>query len=268
MRGEVLKYSIFMILIFLLIACGQQDAALEVPNDDEKIRDMSKISFEGMELIANWDFDQENVNDNSGHTRHGILINPHLASFEEGVEGQALRINGSGKNDDKGSWVSIPFIDFNEFEEFGMEMWMKNEDMSYMNGQMMLFFGDVTYGWLGLGHHTRFPNPADIPAYHFSVGTHMNDIFGYSFLTGLESEEIPFGNNEWKRISMVYLNGTVYGYIDGKLIGSDEQIINVHGMNAAIGKHWWSNGEQSCVRYTGLIDEVKIYAKFKLSDNL
>ncbi|GAB5466494.1 MAG: hypothetical protein Kapaf2KO_19300 [Candidatus Kapaibacteriales bacterium] len=256
------------IVATLLVSCDN-----DTPVDkDEVEKEVVSTIFEGLQPIAEWNFDNEDVTDRYGNY-DGTLMSPDMASFEDGIRGKAIRLDG-GSSDNKldasrdgtGAYIDIPFIDFNQYDVFGMELWVKGEDMSYLNGQMLLFFGDITSGWAGIGHHTMFPNVNNDPVYHFSAGSYLNDITGFSYNPGIESEVYAFDNNEWVKLSMLYIDGHLTAYINDLKVGYIKQDINVQGTKAGIAKHYWDNGRKECVRFTGLIDDVKIYAGLKPMD--
>jgi hypothetical protein len=257
MKYPVYKYLLISLAVFT-ISCEQSDVVLD--SGDIYIRDITRPDYTSMELIADWNFDDETCDDDSGYEHHGTLMSPENAEYVDGMEGKAIYLDAL-TGDNRGAWIDIPMIDFELYSEFGMELWVKNESMGDRNGQMLLCFGDLTAGWLGLGHHTQFPNPDYTPVYHFSTGSYMNDIHGYSFKTALETDKVPFGKKEWVKLSMVYSKSTIYGYINDSLFGSIKQDINVFGDNAAIAKHYWGKGTGSCRRFTGIIDEVKVYGR-------
>ena len=59
--------------------------------------------------------------------------------------------------------------------------------------------------------------------------------------------------------SLVYANGTMYAYVNGRLIGSKRQEVRITGDFAAMGRHWWEGGAKTSTRFQGALDEVRIY---------
>jgi hypothetical protein len=209
-------------------------------------------------LIAYWPFDDGTARDVSGNGYHGVLMNsPELV---DGKYGKAFRFRGFGENTDQGSHIVLPMIDFNAYSAFTISMWVYEEGWSYWHGDSFVFFGDWTYGWLGIFNH--FSHDDNRREFGYSVGSVMHDtqIDAYK-------EESEF-RNRWVHLVMSYDNGLVKAYFNGELIGEQYQQINIHGGNAAIARSWWDDGATTSTRFNGIIDDVKIYAEAKTPDEV
>jgi len=254
------KLLVIYLYSCIIIACNSEATLDGIgPLNELDLLDRSKPDFTGMVLLYYISFDDLDNNE-ALLNEQWILHNPYMASVDSGIVGNGMRLLGSDNKGKQGGWIEIPFIDFNSKESFALEMYIKEEGMSHNDGQMLFFLGDLSYGWLGIGHHARIPRHGTLPVYHFAVGSYQEGEGNSKFLPALETEDIMrFNNNEWIKLTMLYEKGLIYGYLNDSLIGSKQQDINVYGNKAAIGRHWWDGGEKACSRFSGIIDEIKVY---------
>lgn len=102
------------------------------------------------DMIAHYAF-EGNALDASGNERHGSLHNSPV--FVPGVNGQCIRIVGSGFTGTAGQHVTIPAVDFEGLDAFSITMWVKEEGMTDYMGEGYVFFGDhVVNEYVGFGH--------------------------------------------------------------------------------------------------------------------
>ncbi|MGB9852659.1 MAG: LamG-like jellyroll fold domain-containing protein [Candidatus Kapaibacteriota bacterium] len=76
----------------------------------------------------------------------------------------------------------------------------------------------------------------------------------------------PFNLNlryNWVCYSMVFENNLLKAYVNGNLVGSIQTKIYYSLENFAFCRSWWfyDGEERTCARFTGAIDEVKIYLR-------
>ena len=210
----------------------------------------NQISFAGLQdgLVAYYPFNG-NANDESGNNNHATIVgNP---SWATGVLGNSIKLVGTGEVDASGDHILLPPVDFPSLGNFTITMWVNEESLSYFHGQSYISFGDHDYGVLGISH------------YIFGTEHVMSFSVGFGRYTGDTDLKIPFNvSNDRGRFvfySLVYENGIMKAYVDGELKAQKPQAVKIHNNNAAIARHWWDAGNQTCTRFTGLIDEVRIY---------
>lgn len=212
-----------------------------------------------LNIIAYWSFDNGTAEDFSGNGYHGKLINPERISFVKGKSGKAVKLFGLGNNEGEGGYIKIPLINLDTFEDFIIEMYVLEEEMSYPQGNAFLSFGDWNYGSILIGDIIN-------PLYSFKE---LMLVMGYMHYDDIKNTYIavPYITNfrpairEWNHYKLKYMHGIFFLYLNGKFIGKKYQKISLHGNYAAIGAHFWNNGKSIASRFTGIIDEVVIYRK-------
>jgi hypothetical protein len=214
-------------------------------------------------LLAYWSFDEGNARDVSGNGYDGIMVNN--PTFVQGVSGKAIHFQGKGYyiptngGDERkiGSHVLLPPIDLHQLDEFSITMWVKHEGFSNYAGEPYFFFGHHTNGYLGI-----FNSPLlDLydPNYYlqFTVG---GKLYTYNII------KTQFPNDfvgNWVCYAMVYKNEMLYVYINGLPLDSQKMKVSYELSHFALARHWWyyDGEERNSARFTGAIDEVKIWKK-------
>jgi hypothetical protein len=141
-------------------------------------------------------------------------------------------------------------------KEFSISIWIKEEGFSYIHGEVYIWFGIQQNGWLGIAHSA--PNPDTTLYVNYSVGA--ND-----FIDGPYLRLFDYGTrNSLMFYSLVYSNGYINAYLNGKWIGSKQQNLKFSSNFAAIGRHWWFDVDNLTIvntsaRFTGSVDDVRIY---------
>jgi len=218
-------------------------------------------------LFAYWSFDDSTAKDFSGHGYHGTIM--HNPTPVPGVYNRGTAFHFVGRGDyspmpqvPEGDHIIVPRIPLENYPEFTCELWVKDESMSYYYGDFYLYFGFHDKGWLGIGNHTLQKFVGDTVLYSlFSVGANNVDIDPLNQLFDLKLR------NQWVHYCFTYENKIITAYINGKRIGTKKQDIKIGGNTAGIACHWWTYGDdRSSARFTGVIDEVKIFTK-ALSDS-
>jgi hypothetical protein len=217
-------------------------------------------------VIAYYPFDNENCLDYSGNHYDGKPINN--PTYVTGVSGKAIHLVGKGNFINKGqsvsfigSYVELPFIDYSKYSNLTISLWVRFQNLSGV-GEAYYYAGYHTDKWLGIFNSENqylYDNTLRI---FFAVGDNewnqdINIIFDKNKYT-----------NRWVNYVMTYDSlGLVKAYIDGVLIDSLKQKLQVSRNLSALGSHWWtySGEERQSARFTGDIDEVKIFSK-ALSD--
>jgi len=212
------------------------------------------------DLIAYWSFDDETANDHSGHGYNGtIMFHP---KFVPGVKGKAIWFQGRGyyapvndiREENMGDHVLLPYIDFQSMNEFTVSMWVREEGMSSPGGEGYIWFGHVQQKWFGILNHVFYGQ--DNRFVHFTVGSYDTD-------NCISVKSDTSYMNKWVYYAMVYKNGILKAYIDGKFISQKNINIFFNHSFAALARHWWkySCQERTSARFTGAMDEVKIFRK-------
>ncbi len=217
-------------------------------------------------LIAYWSFDDSTAKDNSGHGYDGKIM--HTPTPVMGVHGKGTAFHFIGRGDyvdypkvPDGDHIILPRIPFESFNEFTVSMWVKDENMSYFYGDFYLYFGWHENGWLGVGNHTLQRYNGDTVLYSlFSIGADQSNIQPLNYLFDLQLR------NKWVHYGFTYKNNIISGYVNGKFIGSKKETLRIEGTTGGMACHWWTySGKRTSARFTGSLDEVKIFTK-ALSD--
>lgn len=210
-------------------------------------------------LIAYWSFDDGSAKDFSGNNLHGQIMNhPKIV---KGINGfNALRFVGSGLNTTDGDHILLPRIKFEELNEFTISMWVKEESMTSDYGEAYINFGDHVKGFLGIANFKYRYTTGDSIFTHYSVGSN------YDFAGNPIKPLIIYFDkklrNKWVHHVMVYKNGTIYAYRNGRLLDSLKQDVNIVTNMSELARHSWSNGSmiESSTRFIGCMDEIKIFS--------
>ncbi len=221
----------------------------------------------GDSLIAYWSFDDGTAKDFSGNGYDGTIVNH--PTVIDGISGKALHFQGRGYQINEsqsvteiGDHILLPPIDLTKFTGFTISMWVREQNM-IKEGEAYIFFGHFDRGWLGIENTFFTLNNSE--QYYLQFTTNGQ---GYSdFIT------TPFLNNyqnQWVHYAIVYKNKTLYAYINGSLIDTLVADIKYSMEHFALLRHWWyyGNQERSSARFTGDIDEVKIFSKALSEDEV
>jgi hypothetical protein len=138
---------------------------------------------------------------------------------------------------------------------------VRQEGLSSPGGEAYFWFGHVNYKWLGLLNHI-VKNPDELYL-HATVGA---DLY-------YPEVQVPYPNdfnNKWIFYALIYKDGRLKFYINGKLIASKKIKVDYFSQYAALGRHWWfyDNEERTSARFTGAFDEVKIYKRALTEEEL
>jgi len=194
-----------------------------------------------MGLIAYYPFNG-NANDESGNGNHGVIMNQ--VYFENGINGQCIRIVSAGEFiGSSGGHIVLPFINFNEMNEFTVSLWVNEESMAHEHGESYIYFGDHA----GDVHNVMVSHFGD----HISFGAGTARI-SYPYEPGY--------NHNWIFYLLKFNNGQVTAYINGLEVGTEDNVsIDISIPLAALGRHWWYGGSTTSTRLNAKIDEVRIY---------
>jgi hypothetical protein len=220
-------------------------------------------------LKAYYHFDNNDCKDYSGNNSHGVPVN-NPTYTTDAVLGKAIHFVGKGyyinTNEDIsliGSHVLLPNVDFSDCEELTISLWVKYQSFSNPTGDAYFFYGHHTYGWMGIFNHIIEEKNDQRLRHIFSAGgkTYNNSIN--------ELYDTLLYQNTWTHYVITYKNQVMKAYIDGKLFGISNHKMNIYGSTAALARHWWNyDGERSSARFTGDMDEVKIFCKALTDDEV
>lgn len=191
-------------------------------------------------LIAYYPFNN-NASDESGNDHNGTMMNS--PSFETGINGLGIRLNGAGGMDPSGSHVVLPVSLINTINSsatFSISLWVKQY---YTNsGEMFINFG--LHGRQAI--------------YIMSEGSDIK----YCVSDEATKISTPFainGLNRFVHYVLTYDNGITKAYRNGTLVGSSNQTKLQAEEYAGLGRHWWNNGQNTSTRLNGVLDEIRIY---------
>lgn len=214
-------------------------------------------------LIAYYPFDNMDCNDYSGNHYDGNPVN-NPTYIDKGVSGKAIHFRGKGyyiRTDGNisqiGSHVLLPNVDFTKCGELTLCMWVRFQDFSHWpSGEAYFFYGHHNYGWFGIFNHVFEYQMNGKLINSFAVGAKLWD-------NVVQKDFQEDYKNNWVHYALTYANNIVKGYINGEFIGQINQTMNVYGNTAALARHWWfyDGEERTSARFTGDMDEVKIFCK-------
>lgn len=251
-----MKLVIILLSVVLFLSCSEEINYYGCSND-LTINDG---------LLAYWSFDDSTANDQTGNGLHATLVNH--CEYIDGKIGKAVRVVGDGVNTNQGGHIMLPPIYFNFFDEFSINLWIKEEGTTFNGGASYIFFGDYSDGCMGI--FNVWTNSEDtMKRYEFGVGI----IEGYN---QPKYEVYPMyyyhgssDMNRWTMFTLTYDFGLMKVYRNTEFLGSKFQFVNVHGDNAAIFRHWWSVwGGGTATRMIGSVDDVRIYRRLIVKDEI
>ena len=194
-------------------------------------------------LIAYYPFDG-NANDASGNGRNGTLWNSptFVAGPVSGTE--AIHLAGQGEFGTSGQYVTVPSIELSSFNAFTISLWADIQGNTSSDG------GEYLVG-LGRGRSDG----------SFTVGISYGPqeaALGFNAGTAAVAAKVPY-LNQWHRYSLVYSNGVLTAYLDGKVLGTANGSMVSSAGNAGMGIHWWGFAPGVSTRFIGSLADVRIY---------
>ena len=216
--------------------------------DTEQIKQISfgeeeqetPVDTQSKELLAHWALNGDTY-DYSGAGRNAQNFGAVTGEGINGKRGWAMDFKGSAGSSDKGAHVMLPFIDLESYPSFSISLWVKEQKMETSDGEAYIWFGDHFEGGLGIAH------------FYGNV----------EFFANRSSINVPFQAdylNKWMHYALVQKDGRLTAYVNGRAVGSADHTPKIGTQNAALARHWWGKTSSS-TRFTGSIDEVRIYGK-------
>ena len=193
-------------------------------------------------LVAWYTFDG-NTSDMSGNDRHATAVNSH--SYVSAKVGEGVRIVGSSSG--AAGHVSLPYISSLASSNHTFAFWVKEESMLHAHGEDYLVYGQLE----------RISNRQGGVAFPFSTTT--------DYISGIN-------RSSWNHYTVTKSGSIRRGYLNGSLVatGSWESLSDVSSTpnNAALGRHWWSGGSSSSTRLVAVFDELRIYDRALISEEI
>jgi len=190
--------------------------------------------------VAHYSFDGENLQDATGHFASGSSTGPRLdqaggnLSYQAGVVGQALRLNGS-------SGVRLPDNLLTD-HSYTLTMWL--------NPQALTTYTTAFFGYANLSSWISV-----VPRGHGGVGENTMLWSGTAWYDAGMGQRIAL--NSWSHLAVVVKNGDVTLYLNGQQRFAGTGFPNVFGAAGSkgfgLGVNFWDTP------YQGLLDEVRIY---------
>jgi hypothetical protein len=192
-------------------------------------------------LIAYYPF-EGNANDASGNGNDGILKGNF--QFVSGVKNQSVRLISETGSDSLGGHVLLPYFHFKTMNSFSYSLWLKEEVL--LGDEFYIFFKD------------------DLDSEDFAGIFRSKSMSYIDFQVGANTQNLPLTvnypssfKNHFIHYCLVSENDTMKMFINGDLLKQKYQPAIVDGEYAAIAYH--SVGDMVYTRFTGIIDEVRIY---------
>ncbi|MCG8310276.1 MAG: LamG domain-containing protein, partial [Cytophagales bacterium] len=212
------------------------------------------MRFSNSDLLMHLKLDTDG-SDASGHGNSGTPGGDYTFVTEAHFDG-SIHCNGiaNGASGTSGGHVVLPDLGLNNLTEFTVSIWVKDEKATPDEG--LIWFGDWHSGWGGIAHlwgNTIF--------HVGGVGTS-----GGGIPLPLESDDLGV----WVMYTLVYDNGIMKAYKNGQY--KSQIAVNVYipkGQYCGLGRHWWGgSGEGTSTRYTGKIDEARVYSRAFTDSNV
>ena len=193
-------------------------------------------------LVAYYPFNG-NANDESGNGNDATPMNNF--QYVSGLHDDAIYITGNNQGvSNAGGHVLLPSFDFNNYNEFTISMWVKEDTSLYIHGESYFFFGSD-------------PNSV----------IHVSNTYYYDGLLTAKcknsEENILITNNyqhNYVLYTMVYYDNTYEMYQDTTLLFTSNVVNStIDNTFAALGRHWWDNGINTSTRFVGAFDDFRLY---------
>jgi Tol biopolymer transport system component len=194
-------------------------------------------------LIAYYPFDGSAA-DASGNSNNATLYN--TAHYVPGHTGQAVYLTGRGHTGTSGDYVMIPPLSLDTNSQFSISMWVKHD------------------GYAGLFDHGE-----NYIAFHMPCGNSVGIAFSgtpWSFVyyagnVGIASVSTGAEWGNWVMHTLTWSSGTLRAYKNGTFIGSQQAATNYvqNASEGGLGIHWFCSAGTVSTRFTGGIDDVRIY---------
>ncbi len=192
--------------------------------------------------LANFSFDLSNLADATGRFNAGSSTGSKLdqaggaLSYQSGVRGQALVLNGS-------SGVRLPDNLITD-HSYSVALWL---NPAQLTNYTTAFFGYANLSsWVSL-----------VPRGHGGVGENTMLWSGTAWYDAGIGQRVAL--NSWSHLTFVVSGGTVKIYLNGQVVFSGSNFPNVFGVTGnkgfGLGVNFWDTP------FKGMLDEVTIYSE-------
>ena len=180
--------------------------------DNDGCKGYGNIDVGYEEFIAYYSFEDGTALDSSDNHFNGTLV--HTPYSVDGINGgKALYFQPRTEIGNQGDHILLPRIPFENYKQFSVSMWVKEERMTNLGGEGYIWFGDHWNGWLGITnmYKIRLQPPNYI---QFAVGA------AYGIIPEIDHLYLDTYRNRWMNYTMTYKNKMLKGYINGILVDS------------------------------------------------
>jgi hypothetical protein len=192
-------------------------------------------------LLAYYPF-ESNANDASGNGNDGILRGNF--EFVNGIKSQGVRLIAETGSDSLGGHVLLPNFHFKSMSSFSYSLWVF-EDVLLGDEFYISFKDDPNNETVGGIFRSKSMSYLDFQVGANSQNSPLNINFPSSFI------------KHYIHYCLVYKDDTLKMFINGIFLKQKYQPAIVDGAYAAIARHWVGN--ITYTRFTGIVDEVRIY---------
>ena len=213
----------------------------------EKFSITEAISKTGLVAYYPFDGDAKDASGNGHHgTEHGNTI-----SYVAGQKEKAVKFDNTQSTSifHKNDYLSLPKT---SFKDFTISLWVKFDENNHGGHNAALYAaGDASRD-----PHFKMMVSVD-GKLHISINKDGADIMKD------ESPKVDFSDKQWHHIVASKSSQSVLFFEDGKLLkklGLKEDL-EIENLEHWIAYHEWYGGTASASRFTGQIDEVRIYNK-------
>lgn len=209
-------------------------------------------------LIAHYTF-ENNTNDQSGNGNHATAAGSY--QYVRSLVGNGIRLFG----DDSliyagGGHVLLPNLSPVLNNGFTISFWVRDEVVGSnndTNGECYISFGIGDQPSCGISLEGAAKR----------VLFFINNGLGGPSYDIVRTIDFASELSTWRHIVLTYSPGKMTAYFNGAKIGEGAITVNVFPVTkAALGRHWWSNGNLSSARMSALYDNLRIYSR-ALSSN-
>jgi len=189
-------------------------------------------------LIAYWSFN-ETPNNMHGNQYDGILMGD--ASFANGINGKALKLDGAGDYMEIDNGFNLPY-------KYSVSVWIKTEEI------------DRSWPAIFAKYETSGYGPFDFDLHYDKVNVWISDGTGSGGYKSVDSYHTVVAN-EWLHIVWTVDDTNLKLYINGALdITATVPTMTQNMDRVLIGRQALIFNEYPGYQFKGLIDELKIYS--------
>ncbi len=197
-------------------------------------------------LVGYWPFNG-NANDESGNAKHLTNNGASLSSDRNGLPNKCYSFTGQAGNGITGTYMTFPNLLLNQIESFSINIWFY--EISVLgDGESYFSFGDNGSSIsISRNGYNLPPNGAGVCGFNYgSIGVNTGNGF----------------QNQWVMCTMTMSNNILSAYINGNLIGSNNNVNQaiITSSGNYLARHTWGPDDgQTSTRFNGKLDDIAIY---------